>query len=462
MNNFNQEMGAAASTKSRHLVLKHSIDFVENLDIHGGALNLQQFQLAPETDVMLSAGGDFDEEFATITNGYRDWDDVVNKWDVAKTNIKARVTTPAASPSSTAHSDFDPDKAVDLFSWEFDVWNLNEEQLINAGMALFHRNFHGAGSTVEMDVHAMYRLFSEVKHYMTRHKNPYHNFVHVIDVLQSCSTIMFTFDAKQWFENYEIECFSLLLSGLVHDLDHPGLNNVYHANAVTALAIRYNDVSILENYHCALAFEILYNPQFNVVPALSVVQRKTIRKLMIQLILATDMTVHFALQGEVTNAVERIKQGTLTPKDCPEKDRIVLLKSILHSADISNPAKEWKMSKQWSDLVLEEFFMQGDREKREGLPVSMNCDRDTTKQDELSLNFADFIIAPFALTLLGWIPKYSHACKVIGENRRKWHGILVNRLKTTVVDDKVLAETVGKWDTKAAAMEDKLKAVGLS
>jgi hypothetical protein len=92
----------------------------------------------------------------------------------------------------------------------------------------------------------------------------------------------------------------------------------------------------------------------------------------------------------------------------------------------------------------------------------MNCDRNTTKQDELSLNFTDFIIAPFALTLLGWIPKYAHACKIVGTNRRTWHSMLEKRLKATITDEKVLNETLGKWEVKAVAMEDKLKAAGLA
>ena len=34
-------------------------------------------------------------------------------------------------------------------------------------------------------------------------------------------------------------------------------------------------------------------------------------------------------------------------------------------------------------------------EKKEGLPVSMLCDRDSTWQDESSVNFIDFIVCPF-------------------------------------------------------------------
>ena len=48
----------------------------------------------------------------------------------------------------------------------------------------------------------------------------------------------------------------LLTSAICHDLDHPGYNNSYQINARTVLALRYNDISPLENHHCAVAFEI--------------------------------------------------------------------------------------------------------------------------------------------------------------------------------------------------------------
>ena len=38
----------------------------------------------------------------------------------------------------------------------------------------------------------------------------------------------------------------------------------YQINARTELALRYNDVSPLENHHCAIAFKILSNPDLNI------------------------------------------------------------------------------------------------------------------------------------------------------------------------------------------------------
>lgn len=42
------------------------------------------------------------------------------------------------------------------------------------------------------------------------------------------------------------------------------IHNRYQINARTELAIRYNDISPLENHHCAVAFQILNNPTCNI------------------------------------------------------------------------------------------------------------------------------------------------------------------------------------------------------
>lgn len=54
-----------------------------------------------------------------------------------------------------------------------------------------------------------------------------------------------------------VEVFALLTAAFCHDLEHPGTNNAYQVNSQTDLAIRYNDVSVLENHHAALCFHLI-------------------------------------------------------------------------------------------------------------------------------------------------------------------------------------------------------------
>ena len=95
---------------------------------------------------------------------------------------------------------------------------------------------------------------------------------------------------------------------------------------------------------------------------------------MIELILSTDMSIHFALADQLSECVTRVfiplrSSRAMETVVLAERDRMTILRSLLHAADISNPAKQWDISKKWSDLVVQEFFEQGDREKAEGKDV---------------------------------------------------------------------------------------------
>jgi hypothetical protein len=50
---------------------------------------------------------------------------------------------------------------------------------------------------------------------------------------------------------------------------------------------------------------------------------------------------------------------------------------FFHLADVSNSTKSWEICHQWTDLLYNEFFNQGDFERRQGLPISFLMDRKT-------------------------------------------------------------------------------------
>lgn len=62
--------------------------------------------------------------------------------------------------------------------------------------------------------------------------------------------------------------------------------------------------------------------------------KKAVRKAMIEVILQTDMALHFDLIEKVKT---RLLQGPLEKEK--EKDRQLLANLILHACDISNPAR---------------------------------------------------------------------------------------------------------------------------
>ncbi|KAG0254524.1 hypothetical protein BG011_005686 [Mortierella polycephala] len=112
--------------------------------------------------------------------------------------------------------------------------------------------------------------------------------------------------------------------------------------------------------------------------------------------------------------------GMRSPSDLTPELRQSLSNCLLHAADISNAVKPWALCKRWSDLVVQEFFRQGDIEKAQGLPVSPNMDRDQHNQPQISLGFGDFVVQPYFESFVEFLPEASPFLVNLANNRAKW------------------------------------------
>jgi len=59
------------------------------------------------------------------------------------------------------------------------------------------------------------------------------------------------------------------------------------------------------------------------------------------------------------------------------KHKPTVLKAIMHAVDIGNPTRKFEIAIKWAKDIVKEFFHQGDCELKEGLEISMLCDRHT-------------------------------------------------------------------------------------
>ncbi|PHJ17923.1 3 5 -cyclic nucleotide phosphodiesterase domain-containing protein [Cystoisospora suis] len=190
----------------------------------------------------------------------------------------------------------------------------------------------------------------------------------------------------------DLEEVGLIIASLCHDIAHPGRNNNFMVNASTPLALTYNDISVLENMHASLTFRLLCDRRLNLLGHLHREAFRTCRKLMIDLILSTDMKTHF---DQIANFRLRRQSEGFDPVNNDE-DRQRLLEMVIKSADIGHGALPWPAHEQWCLLVVQEFYDQGDEEKRLGLPVSFLCDRSQhdTEFFKSQIGFLDFVVKP--------------------------------------------------------------------
>ncbi|XP_047671355.1 high affinity cGMP-specific 3',5'-cyclic phosphodiesterase 9A isoform X3 [Tachysurus vachellii] len=226
--------------------------------------------------------------------------------------------------------------------------------------------------------------------------NPFHNFRHCFCVTQMMYSMIYLCNLQEKFT--QVDVLILMTAAVCHDLDHPGYNNTYQINARTELAVRYNDISPLENHHCAVAFQIFSQPDCNIFSNFDAEAFKQIRQGTITLILATDMARH----GEILDSFKQKVENF----DFTNEEHVTCLKMVLiKCCDISNEVRPMEVAEPWVDCLLEEYFMQSDREKSEGLPVAPFMDREKVTKPTAQIGFIKFVLIPMFETVMKLFPQ---------------------------------------------------------
>jgi len=193
---------------------------------------------------------------------------------------------------------------------------------------------------------------------------------------------------------------------------------MFEINTRSILAFTYNDKSVLENYHLYVFFNILSNNFLNIFENFNETEIRSIRKIFIANVIATDMTLH---KQEIKKINELLAKQDFDPKKQENKDYIMT--HLVHFADISNPTKNFDIYKIWVDKIFAEFFGQGDKEKELNLPVSFNCDRQNTNIPKGQIFFIDFFVKEQINVLVLICPNCSELNKKLEENKKKWDEI---------------------------------------
>jgi hypothetical protein len=89
-------------------------------------------------------------------------------------------------------------------------------------------------------------------------------------------------------------------------------------------------------------------------------------------------------------------------------------------ADISNPVKPSHLCNHWASRVMEEFYRQGDEERRIGMPVSAFMDRQKPAEAKCQLGFIDFIVGPLFEVWVSFLPAMAHTIEILEQNRSNW------------------------------------------
>ena len=176
-------------------------------------------------------------------------------------------------------------------------------------------------------------------------------------------------------------------------------------------------------------FKIILKEGNNLFEKLSPSQYRTVRRRMIDCILATDMANHANYMNSFKSKLDSLNitngkniDKLFTPDTV--KDHILknnemqqlILSECVHSSDLSAPAKSTEICDKMLELVYIEFFNQGDKEKELGLPVSMLCDRTNTNINKSQVGFIKFVVRPQFIMIGNLIPEIKEYLDNIEKN----------------------------------------------
>lgn len=266
---------------------------------------------------------------------------------------------------------------------------------------------------------------------------PFHNAVHgcavlhsTIHLLRKSEVLMSISDAFQ----RAVVHLSACIAAAGHDMKHPGLQNQFLVMSDDPIAQTYNDQSVLENYHLSQLYTLFSADETNIFKKFARNIRHYSRKIISDMVLATDMQRH-------TDRLERFKNRM----ELNDQERLLItLQFILKCADISHSFLNFDLHSDWAFRLQQELFSQGDLEKSLSLPVSMFAERNnpSTTIWHNQTGFFRLIVLPMIRAMVEHFPVLQMYCDRAEANYRKWkedqHEEKVNAVLFPHVDSRVV------------------------
>lgn len=221
--------------------------------------------------------------------------------------------------------------------------------------------------------------------------HPFHNSVRAADVLHSVVYLLHHTSCKD-MPFTDTDVVALLLSSIVIHFKHPGFSNNFLVQSGHTLALEYNDVATVENYHLSSAFRVL--KKFNIFQRIPDCARKRIRKIVIQLVLSTDPADTYEL---IDTWVSKVRQEDVNLEE--DEDRMALMQMILKLSTVAWVFHERELCDEWNKRLCEERFNQGDIEKSMGLRVSPFSARNETTPEQQLHAYINWLARPTFLAL---------------------------------------------------------------
>jgi len=269
---------------------------------------------------------------------------------------------------------------------DFCGWNSHRLHKVALLIHMFNELF-SARFDYDRDILAKFFLVVAINY---RNEVPYHNFNHAFEVTQKIYAIL-----KRLKHGFTLlESVAMFIAAICHDLDHRGLTNKFNNDQQTLLANLYASAT-MEHHHFVFAVGILTHRSTNFLVNWPPSMYQELIRLIKYNILDTDLP---------TGCRRITELKTIYPGEDPiqfewesKEKRQLLMGITLGIADFHMSYLSWDDYRVILELLLQEFWAQGDLEKSLGKEVERFLDRKACSEvPELQIGFLTNLAIPKA------------------------------------------------------------------
>jgi len=209
--------------------------------------------------------------------------------------------------------------------------------------------------------------------------NPFHNFEHASHVTMSVSKLLSRIVAPQ-IDKGDDDCdlhaklhdhtygitsdpltqFSVVLSALIHDVDHRGVPNFILNNEEKELAATYRSKSVAEQNSVDLAWKALMQTEYDAFRGLifdDIAELRRFRQLLVNSVIATDIfdkELGGARKARWEKAFSETAQEDA--RTAINRKATIVIEHLIQASDVAHTMQHWHVYTKWNEKLFEEMY----------------------------------------------------------------------------------------------------------
>jgi 3'5'-cyclic nucleotide phosphodiesterase len=156
--------------------------------------------------------------------------------------------------------------------------------------------------------------------------------------------------------------FAVVLSALIHDLDHPGIPNGQLIQEQPLLASKYKERSVAEQNSVDLAWECLLSEEFNELrDAIFMTESELVRfrHLLVNSVIATDIFDKdlSTLRKNRWNKAFDASMPEDQTREAKSRKATIVIEHLIQASDVAHTMQHWHVYQKWNQRLYDEMMV---------------------------------------------------------------------------------------------------------